>query len=263
ISQDGKKAAGFTYGKSDYIRGWIWDATYGYHPAARALYISNADRGNREKWQAFGDQLTRLSGLSEADQHSQLKTRLLRSDAAGQTETVADDGWFLGYAPLSKALIWQVWNEDTGPISIPMVSRAGQRAVPVPKPDGVKPQDLVIIQLSSDGQSLLSGNTERQIVTRGKSQIAIPDEVFGNTLVMSADGRILVGTYPDEQWNKPALIFWLDVGSAKRRHFSSCNAISGMRQNVMLNEKGDELIFTDEDGGYCRYHIGANIKDEK
>lgn len=263
ISQDGRKAAGFTYGKSDYIRGWIWDATHGYHPAARALYISNADRGNREKWQAFGDQLTRLAGLSEADQHSQLKTRLLRSDAAGQTETVADDGWFLGYAPLSKALIWQAWNEDTGPISIPMVSRAGQRAVPVPKPDGVKPQDLVIIQLSSDGQSLLSGNTERQIVTRGKSQIAIPDEVFGNTLVMSADGRILVGTYPDEQWDKPALIFWLDVYSGKRRYFASCNAISGMRQNVMLNEKGEELIFTDEDGGYCRYHIGANIKDEK
>lgn len=257
ISQDGKKAAGYTYGESDYVRGWIWDATHGYHPAARALYISNADTENPDKWQALGDQLTRLAGLSEADQHSQLKTRLLRRDAAGQTETVADEGWFLGYAPLSKALIWQAWSEEQGPI--PMLSRAGQNTIQVPKPDGVKPQDLVIIQLSSDGQSLLGGNAERQIVTRGKSQIAIPDEVFGNTLVMSADGRILVGTYPDEQWSKPDLIFWLDVDSGKRRYFASCSAASGVRQNVMLNEKGDELIFTDENGGYCRYHIGTNI----
>ncbi|MGL5841663.1 MAG: hypothetical protein ACRCYK_07680 [Aeromonas hydrophila] len=261
IRKDGKKAAGYTYGESDYVRGWIWDATHGYNPAARALYISNSDTENPEKWQAFGDQLTRLAGLSEADQHSQLKTRLLRRDAAGQTEIVADDVWFLSYAPLSKALIWQAWSEDTG--SVTMVSRAGQSVIPVPKPDGVKPQDLVIIQLSSDGQSLLSGNTERQIVTRGKSQIAIPDEVFGNTLVMSVDGRILVGTYPDEQWSKPDLIFWLDVDSGKRRYFASCNAASGIRQNVMLNEKGDDLIFTDEEGGYCRYHIGANIKDEQ
>ncbi|MGL5771080.1 MAG: hypothetical protein ACRCYI_14980 [Plesiomonas shigelloides] len=257
ISQDGKKAAGYTYGKSDYVRGWIWDATHGYHPAARALYISNADTENPEKWQAFGDQLTRLAGLSETDQHSQLKTRLLRRDAAGQTETVADDGWFLGYGSLSKALIWQAWSEEQGPIA--MLSRTGQTAVPVPKPDGVKPQDLVIIELSSDGQSLLSGNTERQIVTRGKRQIAIPDEVFGHTLVMSADGRILAGTYPDEQWSNPDHIFWLDVDSGKRRYFASCNAASGVRQNVMLNEKGDELIVTDEDGGYCRYHIGTNI----
>ncbi|MFL1802644.1 hypothetical protein ACJW8F_14775 [Plesiomonas shigelloides] len=257
ISQDGKKAAGYTYGKSDYVRGWIWDATHGYHPAARALYISNADTENPEKWQAFGDQLTRLAGLSETDQHSQLKTRLLRRDAAGQTETVADDGWFLGYGPLSKALIWQAWSEEQGPI--PMLSRTGQTAVPVPKPDGVKPQDLVIIELSSDGQSLLSGNTERQIVTRGKRQIAIPDEVIGHTLVMSADGRILAGTYPDEQWSNPDHIFWLDVDSGKRRYFASCSAASGVRQNVMLNEKGDELIVTDEDGGYCRYHIGTNI----
>lgn len=259
ISQDGKKAAGYTYGKSDYVRGWIWDATHGYHPAARALYISNADTENPEKWQAFGDQLTRLAGLSETDQHSQLKTRLLRRDAAGQTETVADDGWFLGYGSLSKALIWQAWSEEQGPIA--MLSRTGQTAVPVPKPDGVKPQDLVIIELSSDGQSLLSGNTERQIVTRGKRQIAIPDEVIGHTLVMSADGRILAGTYPDEQWSNPDHIFWLDVDSGKRRYFASCSAASGVRQNVMLNEKGDELIVTDEDGGYCRYHIGANIKD--
>ncbi|EON88959.1 hypothetical protein [Plesiomonas shigelloides] len=259
ISQDGKKAAGYTYGKSDYVRGWIWDAMHGYHPAARALYISNADTENSEKWQAFGDQLTRLAGLSETDQHSQLKTRLLRRDAAGQTETVADDGWFLVYAPLSKALVWQAWSEEQGPI--PMLSRTGQTAVPVPKPDGVKPQDLGIIELSSDGQSLLSGNAERQIVTRGKRQIAIPDEVFGNTLVMSADGRILAGTYPDEQWSNPDHIFWLDVDSGKRRYFASCNAASGVRQNVMLNEKGDELIVTDEDGGYCRYHIGTNIKD--
>ncbi|MCE5165528.1 hypothetical protein [Plesiomonas sp. PI-19] len=257
ISQDGKKAAGYTYGKSDYVRGWIWDATHGYHPAARALYISNADTENPEKWQAFGDQLTRLAGLSETDQHSQLKTRLLRRDAAGQTETVADDGWFLGYGSLSKALIWQAWSEEQGPIA--MLSRTGQTAVPVPKPDGVKPQDLVIIELSSDGQSLLSGNTERQIVTRGKRQIAIPDEVIGHTLVMSADGRILAGTYPDEQWSNPDHIFWLDVDSGKRRYFASCNAASGVRQNVMLNEKGDELIVTDEDGGYCRYHIGTNI----
>lgn len=257
ISQDGKKAAGYTYGKSDYVRGWIWDATHGYHPAARALYISNADTKNPEKWQAFGDQLTRLAGLSETDQHSQLKTRLLRRDAAGQTETVADDGWFLGYAPLSKALVWQAWSEEQGPI--PMLSRTGQTAVPVPKPDGVKPQDLGIIELSLDGQSLLSGNAELQIVTRGKRQIAIPDEVFGNTLVMSADGRILAGTYPDEQWSNPDHIFWLDVDSGKRRYFASCNAASGVRQNVMLNEKGDELIVTDEDGGYCRYHIGTNI----
>ena len=257
ISQDGKKAAGYTYGKSDYVRGWIWDATHGYHPAARALYISNADTENPEKWQAFGDQLTRLAGLSETDQHSQLKTRLLRRDAAGQTETVADDGWFLVYAPLSKALVWQAWSEEQGPI--PMLSRTGQTAVPVPKPDGVKPQDLVIIELSSDGQSLLSGNTERQIVTRGKRQIAIPDEVIGHTLVMSADGRILAGTYPDEQWSNPDHIFWLDVDRGKRRYFASCNAASGVRQNVMLNEKGDELIVTDEDGGYCRYHIGTNI----
>lgn len=257
ISQDGQKAVGYTYGKSDYVRGWIWDATHGYHPAARALYISNADTENSEKWQAFGDQLTRLAGLSETDQHSQLKTRLLRRDAAGQTETVADDGWFLVYAPLSKALVWQAWSEEQGPI--PMLSRTGQTAVPVPKPDGVKPQDLGIIELSSDGQSLLSGNAERQIVTRGKRQIAIPDEVFGNTLVMSADGRILAGTYPDEQWSNPDHIFWLDVDSGKRRYFASCNAASGVRQNVMLNEKGDELIVTDEDGGYCRYHIGTNI----
>ncbi|KAB7656126.1 hypothetical protein ACJW88_13040 [Plesiomonas shigelloides] len=257
ISQDGKKAAGYTYGKSDYVRGWIWDATHGYHPAARALYISNADTENPEKWQAFGNQLTRLAGLSETDQHSQLKTRLLRRDAAGQTETVADDGWFLVYAPLSKALVWQAWSEEQGPI--PMLSRTGQTAVPVPKPDGVKPQDLGIIELSSDGQSLLSGNAERQIVTRGKRQIAIPDEVFGNTLVMSADGRILAGTYPDEQWSNPDHIFWLDVDSGKRRYFASCSAASGVRQNVMLNEKGDELIVTDEDGGYCRYHIGTNI----
>lgn len=257
ISQDGKKAAGYTYGKSDYVRGWIWDATHGYHPAARALYISNADTENPEKWQAFGDQLTRLAGLSETDQHSQLKTRLLRRDAAGQTETVADDGWFLGYGSLSKALIWQAWSEEQGPIA--MLSRTGQTAVPVPKPDGVKPQDLVIIELSSDGQSLLSGNTERQIVTRGKRQIAIPDEVIGHTLVMSADGRILAGTYPDEQWSNPDHIFWLDVDSGKRRYFASCSAASGVRQNVMLNEKGDELIVTDEDGGYCRYHIGTNI----
>lgn len=257
ISQDGKKAAGYTYGKSDYVRGWIWDATHGYHPAARALYISNADTENPEKWQAFGDQLTRLAGLSETDQHSQLKTRLLRRDAAGQTETVADDGWFLVYAPLSKALVWQAWSEEQGPI--PMLSRTGQTAVPVPKPDGVKPQDLGIIELSSDGQSLLSGNAERQIVTRGKRQISIPDEVFGNTLVMSADGRILAGTYPDEQWSNPDHIFWLDVDSGKRRYFASCNAASGVRQNVMLNEKGDELIVTDEDGGYCRFHIGTNI----
>lgn len=259
ISQDGKKAAGYTYGKSDYVRGWIWDATHGYHPAARALYISNADTENPEKWQAFGDQLTRLAGLSETDQHSQLKTRLLRRDAAGQTETVADDGWFLGYGSLSKALIWQAWSEEQGPIA--MLSRTGQTAVPVPKPEGVKPQDLVIIELSSDGQSLLSGNTERQIVTRGKWQIAIPDEVIGHTLVMSADGRILAGTYPDEQWSNPDHIFWLDVDSGKRRYFASCSAASGVRQNVMLNEKGDELIVTDEDGGYCRYHIGTNIKD--
>ena len=257
ISQDGKKAAGYTYGKSDYVRGWIWDATHGYHPAARALYISNADTENPEKWQAFGDQLTRLAGLSETDQHSQLKTRLLRRDAAGQTETVADDGWFLGYGSLSKALIWQAWSEEQGPIA--MLSRTGQTAVPVPKPEGVKPQDLVIIELSSDGQSLLSGNTERQIVTRGKWQIAIPDEVIGHTLVMSADGRILAGTYPDEQWSNPDHIFWLDVDSGKRRYFASCSAASGVRQNVMLNEKGDELIVTDEDGGYCRYHIGTNI----
>lgn len=257
ISQDGKKAAGYTYGKSDYVRGWIWDATHGYHPAARALYISNADTENPEKWQAFGDQLTRLAGLSETDQHSQLKTRLLRRDAAGQTETVADDGWFLGYGSLSKALIWQAWSEEQGPIA--MLSRTGQTAVPVPKPDGVKPQDLVIIELSSDGQSLLSGNTERQIVTRGKRQIAIPDEVIGHTLVMSADGRILAGTYPDELWSNPDHIFWLDVDSDKRRYFASCNAASGVRQNVMFNEKGDELIVTDEDGGYCRYHIGTNI----
>lgn len=257
ISQDGKKAAGYTYGKSDYVRGWIWDATHGYHPAARALYISNADTENPEKWQAFGDQLTRLAGLSETDQHSQLKTRLLRRDAAGQTETIADDGRFLGYAPLSKALIWQAWSEEQGPIA--MLSRTGQRAIPVPKPDGVKPQDLGIIELSLDGQSLLSGNAERQIVTRGKRQIAIPDEVFGNTLVMSADGRILAGTYPDEQWSNPDHIFWLDVDSGKRRYFASCSVVSGVRQNVMLNEKGDELIFTDEDGGYCRYHIGTNI----
>lgn len=257
ISQDGKKAAGYTYGKSDYVRGWIWDAMHGYHPAARALYISNADTENPEKWQAFGDQLTRLAGLSETDQHSQLKTRLLRRDAASQTETVADDGWFLGYGSLSKALIWQAWSEEQGPIA--MLSRTGQTAVPVPKPDGVKPQDLVIIELSSDGQSLLSGNTERQIVTRGKRQIAIPDEVIGHTLVMSADGRILAGTYPDEQWSNPDHIFWLDVDSGKRRYFASCSAASGVRQNVMLNEKGDELIVTDEDGGYCRYHIGTNI----
>lgn len=257
ISQDGKKAAGYTYGKSDYVRGWIWDATHGYHPAARALYISNADTENPEKWQAFGDQLTRLAGLSETDQHSQLKTRLLRRDAVGQTETVADDGWFLVYAPLSKALVWQAWSEEQGPI--PMLSRTGQTAVPVPKPDGVKPQDLGIIELSSDGQSLLSGNAERQIVTRGKRQIAIPDEVIGHTLVMSADGRILAGTYPDEQWSNPDHIFWLDVDSGKRRYFASCSAASGVRQNVMLNEKGDELIVTDEDGGYCRYHIGTNI----
>lgn len=257
ISQDGKKAAGYTYGKSDYVRGWIWDATHGYHPAARALYISNADTENPEKWQEFGDQLTRLAGLSETDQHSQLKTRLLRRDVVGQTETVADDGRFLGYAPLSKALIWQAWSEEQGPIA--MLSRTGQRAVPVPKPDGVKPQDLGIIELSLDGQSLLSGNAERQIVTRGKRQIAIPDEVFGNTLVMSADGRILAGNYPDEQWSNPDHIFWLDVDSGKRRYFASCNAASGVRQNVMLNEKGDELIVTDEDGGYCRYHIGTNI----
>lgn len=257
ISQDGKKAAGYTYGKSDYVRGWIWDATHGYHPAARALYISNADTENPEKWQAFGDQLTRLAGLSETDQHSQLKTRLLRRDAAGQTETVADDGWFLGYGSLSKALIWQAWSEEQGPIA--MLSRTGQTVVPVPKPDGVKPQDLVIIELSSDGQSLLSGNTERQIVTRGKWQIAIPDEVIGHTLVMSADGRILAGTYPDEQWSNPDHIFWLDLDSGKRRYFASCSAASGVRQNVMFNEKGDELIVTDEDGGYCRYHIGTNI----
>ncbi|MGL4928215.1 MAG: hypothetical protein ACRC4K_15745 [Plesiomonas shigelloides] len=113
--------------------------------------------------------------------------------------------------------------------------------------------------MKNKGQSLLSGNTERQIVTRGKRQIAIPDEVIGHTLVMSADGRILAGTYPDELWSNPDHIFWLDVDSDKRRYFASCNAASGVRQNVMFNEKGDELIVTDEDGGYCRYHIGTNI----
>lgn len=251
ISQDGTRATGYTYGESDYVRGWLWDSTHGYNPVAWALHISNADSEDPDKWQAFSDQLTGLAGLTQAEQQSSLKMRLLRRDTTGQTDTVVDEGLFWSYAPLSKTLVWEAWREDQGP----MLSREGQRAISVPAPDGLRPQDLVIVQLSANGQSLLTGNAEQQIVTREQRQIAVPDEVFGSSLVMSADGRILVGTYADEQWNKPKHIFWMDLDSGKRLHFVSCSAVSGWRQNVMLSDKGNELIFSDEEGGYCRYTI--------